>query len=433
MIFTVLNIVIMLYSLVRFKKGFLLFLIFQVLYFPDAQLIRAPGLGSVNINLAMALFFITLYFIKKKKIVRVKRPFPYTIPMVIIGCSLIFSCFTAVAGFGTEFVKAIGLILIDFFMVYVIWQVVETKEDFGFIYVGITILVAFAYIYGIYEYQTQLNPILDYKLSLTENKLRTYKMQMQWDLRGYRMYFFFEHPISAAMTFALYLVTTMTCTIRFKDKLPNKTLVFVLCLLCVPYLFLTKMRSGFVFLMISVLAFVDFSSKRFRRWAMFVLFVMLAFCFTPIVQDNVNLVLSMFDENAQIAVSGSSFEMRLDQLNAVYNLMKMSPLFGLGEKFALYISNQYTARALAYESLWFEQMARHGMVGVLSYIIMIYFSVIKVPQKYKDKSIAFVSLAYWVVYTMTSLPYFRIYLYYLVLFYFIKRTPVYYKGNTLSR
>ena len=117
--------------------------------------------------------------------------------------------------------------------------------------------------------------------------------------------------------------------------------------------------------------------------------------------------------------------MRLDQLDAVFQLMKQSPLFGLGEKFRLYISNIYTTRALDYESLWLEQMAMHGMVGVFAYIYLIYVSIIVVPRKYKSKQVFLFSLAYWLVYTMTSTPYFRIYFYYIVLFYFIKNSRVY--------
>jgi hypothetical protein len=72
-------------------------------------------------------------------------------------------------------------------------------------------------------------------------------------------------------------------------------------------------------------------------------------------------------------------------------------------------------------------MAKHGLVGVLAYVYMIFYSLIKVPKEYKSKQVFFISLAYWGTYTLTSTPYFRIYLYYLALFYFIKKSEVYKK------
>ena len=40
-----------------------------------------------------------------------------------------------------------------------------------------------------------------------------------------------------------------------------------------------------------------------------------------------------------------------------------------------------SAQALDFESLWFEQMAKHGVIGVTAYIVMIYYAVCKIPKK----------------------------------------------------
>ena len=73
----------------------------------------------------------------------------------------------------------------------------------------------------------------------------------------------------------------------------------------------------------------------------------------------VELFLSLFSSKYQNGVKGSTVDQRLSQLNAVYHLMKMSPIGGLGERFGDYISNQYTSAALEYESIWFDVMAKH--------------------------------------------------------------------------
>lgn len=433
MIFSIIAILIMIYSLIDIKRGFLLFLLYQLIWFPDAQLFKIQGLASINLNLIVSVFFIFLYIIKryasselygigtawKKLQAKKKKLFPFKNPMFAIGMSLIITCFTSVSGFEHEFVRAVGLIFINLITIYLIWQLVETKKDFDFLFKGITIIIFMACLYEMIEYVTRNNPLLIYKFSLAGNQLTSYQI----GARGYRAYSIFEHPIAAAMIFSLYIIFVMTCIIVYKEKLPFKTLAIITSVLCIPCIILTKMRTGFVFLAIGMFAFIDFRSKRFWKIAIALVIVILAI--TPVILDNAILFTSLFDKNAQAAMGGSNPLMRFTQFDAVFQIMKMSPIAGLGEKFRTIISNDYVTRALDFESLWFEQMAKHGLVGVLAYIYMIYYSIYKVPKKYKSKQILFVSLAYWGTYTLTSTPYFRVYLFYLAIFYFIKKSNIY--------
>ena len=117
--------------------------------------------------------------------------------------------------------------------------------------------------------------------------------------------------------------------------------------------------------------------------------------------------------------------MRFDQLDAIYRIMLEAPITGLGENFERFYKGIYAARAMGYESLWFEQMAKHGMMGVAAYLVMIFYSVYKIPKKYQSKEIFFILLSYWMTYSLTSTPYFRTYLLYGIVFFFIKSSQRY--------
>ena len=51
---------------------------------------------------------------------------------------------------------------------------------------------------------------------------------------------------------------------------------------------------------------------------------------------------------------------------------------------------------------------------------MIYWTVVKLPKKYKSASVFFIGMAYWLVISMTSVPGMQVYLYYLALILVIK-------------
>ena len=57
---------VMFVALLNYKQGFLLYLLLQMIWFPDTQLFYI-GSSSINLNFICALYFVGLYIIKKKK------------------------------------------------------------------------------------------------------------------------------------------------------------------------------------------------------------------------------------------------------------------------------------------------------------------------------------------------------------------------------
>ena len=112
--------------------------------------------------------------------------------------------------------------------------------------------------------------------------------------------------------------------------------------------------------------------------------------------------------------------MRFEQLTVAIGIMSMSPLYGLGFKFLSEMSPAVTVGLLGGESVWFQVLPQFGILGILAYLFMIYWTVVKLPKKYKSASIFFIGMAYWLVISMTSVPGMQVYLYYLALILVIK-------------
>lgn len=426
MIYILGSIVIAFLTIWNYKKGFLLYLLFQIIWFPDTQVIQIGGL-SLNINFLMSTFYVLLFLIKSNgKIRRTGGKFPYTVPMICIALSLFITCFTSLSGFFSEFAKAVGLIMMDTLVVYLIWKYVCDKNDYEFLFKGLTIILFISCIYCLFEGVVHENPVLSYKISCSSNGLDVYENYSYGYGRGYRCYSIFEHPVCASMVYALYVALVLNLIMSSK-KLPYNNLAIITMLLSVICIFFTKQRAGMFLLAISVLPCINFKRKKFYKLAF--LAVICILFILPFISDYLFVLLSSFipniDNGSGGVVGGSTSSMRLMQLNAVYQIMQQSPIAGLGENFKGLYSSVYAAKALDFESLWFEQMAKHGILGVLAYIVMIYYSVYKIPKHFKSKQVFYISLAYWATYTLTSTPYFRTYFLYAVIFYFIKNSEVY--------
>ena len=417
MLFVVLSCIVMYIGLKNFKNGFLMYLLLQMIWFPDTQLFKLGG-SYINLNFIVALYFTILFIVKRKNSLKSFYDFPYLIPLTLVCISMLLTSITSLSGFFSEFLKACGLIVMDCSMIFIIWKTVKTRDDFKFLFKGLTIIILVACIYIFIEYLMSTNLFLDYKLSCTSNNLATYTDLLVYDYgRGYRCYSIFEHPIGASMIFALYIIVVFNLLMKF-DDFAFKKVSIITAVLCLPAILMTKQRAGIFFLFFGLFSALNFKNKKTYRYLLYSVGVLILL--SPIIFQYKDLILSMFHLKTNSNVSGSTASMRFDQLDAVFNIMKSSPLLGLGENFRSHYTGPYLERALGFESLWFEQMAKHGILGLIAYLYFIYISVVKIPLKFKSRESFFIMLSYWITYSLTSTPYFRIYFLYVVVFYFLR-------------
>ena len=64
--------------------------------------------------------------------------------------------------------------------------------------------------------------------------------------------------------------------------------------------------------------------------------------------------------------------MRFEQLAAAIELMKLSPIVGLGYKFMNVMHTSLVAALLGLESMWFRILTQFGLLGVVANLYLAY-------------------------------------------------------------
>ena len=425
MIFILAGCGIIFYSFFHFKTGLLIYLCYKLLLVTNITVISAPGLPLLTLEMAMTFIYIIAFFFTQKKYQSAHEPFPFKWPFLLVTLSMLVSSLFSIAGIGSEITNFIKFVSEDILLVWMAWQVVETKKDFRFLYKVITVIILISCIYGLIEYILKDNPLSRYEATLNHDPDKVIDWSYETSSRGYRINSIFEHAIGAGMIWALYAVATMILV--QKERISIVSIVTaVLCIVC---LFLSKMRSPIVFFVIAAFGIINLRNRIFYKILLF-FFIAALLCMPFISNDVANVILSLFNQSAA-TVGGSSFQMRLDQFAAAFELMSLSPLFGLGPSFLEVMQTTLTSRLLGVEGVWLGVITQLGMFGIIVYLVQVYYFVIKLPKRYHSKEMFFMSLAYWVTYTITSLPGFCQILFYLYLFYFIKSSKRY--QNAVSR
>lgn len=412
MIFSILSIFLILYAIQNFNRSFLLYMLLEVVWYPQAKLFDISGLPAIPISLIMSFFYVVYYVIKKSK--NKFSFFPLSIPLIMLALSRFASCFSSLAGFEDEFSRFIGYGFTSCLEVWLIWIIVNSEKDFDFLLKGLTFIFLFAGVYGLIVYATHTNVIFDYKSSLVENGIDAYNAG---DIRGYRLTSIFEHPLGAGMNFAIFIITILVAKLKFGFREVSSIIIYVTVVLAVICIFYTKMRAGLFMLIFGIPAFWKFKGKQFIT--LFVGFVVLLFIVFPLISDQIDVFQSLFNKKAQEDVGGSNLEMRLEQLGACVFFLQQSPITGFGEQCLLYLNGIEAYQLRALESVVFEEMVRHGILGLLATFVLMFFTTIHLPLKYHSKELFFVSLSFWVTYILTSIPFFRMHLFYIAYFYII--------------
>lgn len=425
MIFLIIGFLILIYSLKDLKKSFELYLVYKLILVTNITLISVPDIPLLTLEMFMTFVYLVAFFLKERQYQFAHMKFPYRIPFAFLFICWLLSSMFAIAGFKAELSNLIKVISEDILLVWLMWEVLETKEDFELLYKYITVMIFASCVYGLVEYAIQSNPLTLYEATLIQDETRSFiGLYTNMD-RGYRIKSIFEHSIGAGINWSMYAVFTMwlwiNSAIERRKRFPK--LAIITAFMCIPCIILTKMRSPLLFFAIFCLSLVDFKKKRF--YSLVVLGIVAVIVLMPLFIENINIFMSFFDSNAQAEIGGSSIETRVSQFTAAFDVVKMSPVFGLGNKFANVLPRSAYAMLYGMESIWLLVIVQYGLVGVIVYLFYAAWSLLYVPIKYKSLPIFFLTLAYWVTYTATSVPGLKMHLFYLIVFYFVKASDEY--------
>lgn len=426
MIFQLIAILLIIYSFINFRRSFLLFMLYNLFLNTNINFLSIPGVPILTVEDVMIMAYAVIFFFKYQGqktgvYAESSRNFPFTIPFTLLIISWTISTIFALVGFKNAVSAYIKQILEYVVITYLMWRMINTKKDLRFLITGFTIMFLFSGIYEFFEIATQSNPLADYEVTLVGDSTRAidFGNYENEEDRGFRAKSIFTHPIGSGINFALYIMIALFFMMKAKvDLKTNKLLIIATCLLSLACIIMTKSRGPYLFMLIGMFSFISLKSPKFYRYAIIMALALIALL--PYFSDQLDIFRSLFSADAQVKVGGSNADMRFDQLSVALGIMSMSPFYGLGFKFLNEMSTAITMGLLGSESIWFQVLPQFGLIGVTAYLFMIYWTLIKLPRKYKNASIFFIGLAYWSVISLTSIPGMQVYLYYLALILVIK-------------
>ena len=427
MLFTLIGILILWEGCINFKKGFLLFVIYRMFLVTNITLVSVPGVPLLTVEVFMTLAFFCLYVKNKHKSYMEKSSFPYKTPFLWIAGTYFLSSVFAYVGFGGVISTYVGDMACEYGFAWLMWKVIDRK-DIPFLLKGFAVVFILAGLYGFFEKITQTNPIVAYEMTLNTDASRQIDFLVSDDEnRGYRVQSFFEHSIGGGCNWSIYVAFTFVMLWVYKVKAPKgtKTLMLMASLLSIPCVLFSNTRGAIVFFLVAILSVINL--KDYRFYLRIVLAGGLLLIIAPFFSDYANNILSIFDSKVQDRVGGSNAEMRFEQLAASIEVMKMSPIVGLGYKFMNVMHTRLVAALLGLESVWFRVLTQFGILGTIANIILAYFTIVKIPKRYHSQPLFFIALANWVTQSLTSVPGFKYYFYWFVLIAIIKTSKTYQK------
>lgn len=430
MIFAIVGIIILLYSTKNFKKGFMIYLTYKLLLVTNISLVSIPGIPLLTVEMFMTLVYIFLFFSQGKKYEYAHMKFPFRVVFLCLFACWFLSAIFAIAGFKSELSNLIKITSEDIMLIWMMWEILEEKTDFFMLYKYITVVMFISCVYGIIEYVIQSNPLTMYEATLIHDESKSFLGIYTNMDRGYRIKSIYEHAIGAGINWGMYSVFSIWIWINSatedRKKLPK--LSMVTALLCIPCIILTKMRSPLVFFAIATLSLINFKRKRFYN--AIIVGMIMVIVLIPLISQNYDIFISFFDSSAQKTIGGSTVDTRFIQFTSAFEVIKKSPIIGLGNKFASVLPKSQYALLYGMESIWLWVIVQYGLVGVIIYVLYLIYSVVIIPKKFSCRQIMFFFLAYWITYTASSIPGAKMYLLYLIVFYFIKTSEKYKRNKT---
>lgn len=261
MVFLIIGLGILFYGKKNFKKSFMLFLCYRLFLVTNITILSIPGVPLLTLDFFMSFIYVCIFFLNGKKYQMATMAFPYRRSFKIVVFSMTLSSIFAVAGFAAESTALVGAIVQNYLMTWLIWQMVNDKEDFDYLFKCMTIVFLLSCIYALFEYTIKSNPLQLYEATLNPTKTIDYSYSHD-TRRGYRARSIFEHPIGAGINWAVYAVFSLSLYVQRKN-FPHATTSIITTFLCFICILLTKMRSPLIFLFIAIIGIVNFKEKSF--------------------------------------------------------------------------------------------------------------------------------------------------------------------------
>lgn len=248
--------------------------------------------------------------------------------------------------------------------------------------------------YFVFEFYTQSNPFIQFLHDLLgHEKSWVFPIGERFGMIRCQSLMCISISWGALCSFILAFVLLIK-----RYKLFRKKNIYLACMaiIAIAGVYCSGSRSAYLFLFAIICAFLLDLEKGKRIFLYIVIFIISLFLLSSFV--------AFLDEIFGDNVEGSNLSMRQMQYTAIINTMQNSLIFGLGIK-GYELALKVDADILGAESIWFQTIINHGLMGVIMQIFM-YISCWKFIKKYGSGSVIckFMLLGWIIFNSVTTSP-----------------------------
>lgn len=321
------------------------------------------SVGPINLNvynLAIIAFALgSARNIKKKNLISTKLRkiylgyFGFLFISSIIASSYDFSI--------ASIIKNHVLFLIEYFIVgYCLLYTKKDQKNIIFFNYTLCIVVLLIGIYGIYNYITKTNPYVLYVCTITNNiDATSYFLEEERGTISSRVSSTFTHPLIYG-EFILLITSYLYYQLKHSVKK-----IFYWIFMC--FLFICGIISGSrsTILPLFLIPVIDLLYHKKEKLILYILgfivIIPIIISFVPSKYQSTFKSLFFFWQNNN-NISGSSLDLRLEQLNFCFRIIEDSPILGKGFGYIRDFGSKFT-EMFGYESFLFQTLVENGILG----------------------------------------------------------------------
>lgn len=355
------------------KIGASIFLAYMILV-PNIQIQLGGHIFKENLfNTAFLVSYI--YYAHKNNYKTDFRPFiPFIVYFAVCFFSIFFQTHTPTA-FMTNLLRI--NVMRTLILPFVIWNVINiTPSSITLFRNTILISITIAIIYGLYL--TTKDGVNPYQFICME----IFGTDDHFDIDYFKNYYaaegtgrlfgrissVFTHP----MKFALFIGLSFIFLFNFREVIAKKVFVF-LSFATALMAFFCGVRSVLAGLGIAVIYYL-IVCKNYKMIVLSALLIVVGIVIIQYFPDMGSYLGSITDlNNTNGDIGGSSFDMRMQQLEGAIYEMSKNPVWGLGYEWTSYYISKYGSHpvCLCFESLLYNIICNNGIVGIIIWMYLI--------------------------------------------------------------
>ena len=309
---------------------------------------------------------------------------------------LIVSLFTAFCYLTTTFVthnSYLTTVLINLYTYFAfpvfVWYALSTRKNVEY---GIRVIISFAFIFAVYaliEFILRDNPIFDFiENNFALEEFADARSDLRYGMHRCNSIFSYTSPFGFASCALFYIFFYL----KFKYRcmiMPKKVNILLLILpFCILFTGSRAIYIGLIPIMLSFVLSSGFLKLKYTRFILCVLIVSLPFTYVIFSE----ILDSLLDTSK---VGGSSTDMRQEQLEICLSYFDQSPIWGNGRMYMWDTVKYYHWELLGAESIWFPLLVDYGIMGAISFILLIASCSYLLYKKFRP--LAFFPLIYFVI------------------------------------